>query len=89
MKYLSLCLALGTALTLSACSTIPSKPKKQFKAPLSKDEIASDSVEKATTSLFRSHYLGLLYLLALSLGGVRSDQVCWLVLSLGWTKKSA
>lgn len=27
MKYLSLCLALGTALTLSACSTIPSKPK--------------------------------------------------------------
>lgn len=27
MKYLSLCLALGTAITLSACSTIPSKPK--------------------------------------------------------------
>ncbi len=27
MKYLSLCLALGTALTLGACSTIPSKPK--------------------------------------------------------------
>ena len=27
MKYLSLCLALGTAITLSACSTVPSKPK--------------------------------------------------------------
>ncbi|MDI9658219.1 hypothetical protein QM240_19065, partial [Acinetobacter baumannii] len=27
MKYLSLCLALGTAITLRACSTVPSKPK--------------------------------------------------------------
>ncbi len=27
MKYLSLCLALGTALTLTACATTPSKPK--------------------------------------------------------------
>ena len=27
MKYLSLCLALGAALTLTACATTPSKPK--------------------------------------------------------------
>ena len=27
MKYLSLCLALGTALTLTACATTPSKPR--------------------------------------------------------------
>ncbi|MEB3864181.1 MULTISPECIES: CC0125/CC1285 family lipoprotein [Acinetobacter] len=27
MKYLSLCLALGTALTLTACATMPSKPR--------------------------------------------------------------